>query len=91
MARRTTRLAAAFVAALALARPTLAEEPAEAPLAEAEEGLRELLVALELLIAAIPQYAMPEVLENGDIVIRRIQPPADADDANGDGVDETAI
>jgi len=91
MGRRAFRIAAALVAALLLAQPALAEEPPEAPLAEAEEGLRDLLLALELLIAVIPQYAMPEVLENGDIVIRRIQPPADPEDTDGDGVDETAI
>ena len=30
------------------------------------------LQALELMVSAIPQYAPPEVLENGDIIIRRL-------------------
>jgi hypothetical protein len=39
-----------------------------------KEATRELLRTLELFFSAIPQYAPPEVLENGDIIIRRIQP-----------------
>ena len=73
--------------------PLAADEAPEDPLAHAEEGMRQILTALQLLLATIPQYAMPEVLENGDIIIRRVQPetPADPDDANDDGIDETAI
>ena len=51
-----------------------------------EGGARMMLQALELFINTIPQYEKPEVLENGDIIIRRKpkdpdQPP---DDDNGD-------
>jgi len=91
--RRPRRLAALLAAGLLCATlPAAAEDD---PLAEAEDGLRRILGALELLISTIPQYAMPEVLENGDIIIRRLDPPAppedeaDPDDANGDGVLET--
>lgn len=75
------------------AAPVQAQETGDDPLAEAEEGMRRILSALQLLMATIPQYALPEVLENGDIIIRRVQPetPADPDDANNDGIEETAI
>ena len=38
------------------------------------EGMDKILKALDLLIQAVPQYAAPEVLENGDIIIRRLHP-----------------
>jgi hypothetical protein len=38
------------------------------------EGMSQILKALDLLIENIPQYAAPEVLENGDIIIRRLHP-----------------
>ncbi|NQV94402.1 MAG: hypothetical protein HQ482_04615 [Sphingomonadales bacterium] len=73
--------------------PVQAQETPDDPLAQAEEGMRRILTALQLLMATIPQYELPEVLENGDIIIRRVQPeiPPDPDDANSDGVEETAI
>lgn len=37
-------------------------------------GIDKILKALDLLIETIPQYAAPEVLENGDIIIRRLHP-----------------
>ncbi len=44
----------------------------------AEEALREgaekIMRALELMMLAVPQYEMPKVLENGDIIIRRRKP-----------------
>jgi len=73
--------------------PVQAQETTDDPLAQAEEGMRRILTALQLLMATIPQYELPEVLENGDIIIRRVQPetPVDPDDANSTGVEETAI
>ena len=38
------------------------------------EGMDKILKALDLLIQAVPQYAAPEMLENGDIIIRRLHP-----------------
>jgi len=38
------------------------------------EGMSQILKALDLLIENIPQYAAPEVLDNGDIIIRRLHP-----------------
>ena len=40
----------------------------------AREGLATLMMALESFIEAIPQYELPEVLDNGDIIIRRVHP-----------------
>lgn len=37
----------------------------------AVEGLSKLMDALSLFVDAIPQYSAPEILENGDIIIRR--------------------
>lgn len=54
------------------------------------EGMEKILKALDLLIQTIPQYAAPEVLENGDIIIRRLHPedkPKPLDEGQGD--DET--
>ena len=44
-----------------------AQEPGEL----AREGVARLLQALEVFIEMIPQYEMPELNENGDIIIRR--------------------
>lgn len=41
---------------------------------QAREGLATLMMALESFIESIPQYELPEVLENGDIIIRRVHP-----------------
>ena len=37
----------------------------------AKEAIQQLLRALELMIESIPQYELPEVNEDGDIIIRR--------------------
>jgi hypothetical protein len=44
---------------------------------EAVEGISRLLQALEMFVDSVPQFAAPEVLPNGDIIIRRIQPDKD--------------
>ena len=70
---------------LAAPFPAVAEEPSEAEPAPGElarEGVERLLQALEVFIEMIPQYELPELNENGDIIIRRKrdrgeQPPAD--------------
>ena len=40
----------------------------------AKEGIQSLLQAMELLLQTIPQYEMPVIDENGDIIIRRKHP-----------------
>jgi len=44
-----------------------------------EEGVASILEALDLLLGAVPQYAAPEVLPNGDIIIRRLHPEEEED------------
>ncbi len=61
------------------------EEPGEL----AREGMERMLRAIELMIEMIPQYELPEVLENGDIIIRRKNPPANEDEEEEPEVDET--
>ncbi|MFQ5764409.1 MAG: hypothetical protein ACE5GT_05730 [Rhodospirillales bacterium] len=39
-----------------------------------EDATRKILDAFELMLRAIPQYEAPEILDNGDIIIRR-RPP----------------
>jgi|GEM_PF-1028552 len=55
--------------------PAKAEEPKpslpDLPLQQLEESAKQFLTMLEYLIMAIPQYEAPELLENGDIIIRR--------------------
>jgi hypothetical protein len=52
--------------------------------AEAErlagEALTKMMKALDLLISTVPRYAAPEVLPNGDIIIRRLHPESDEDE-----------
>jgi len=79
--------AAAFGPCLALvplpatAGNAVPEQTAEkqAPGDVAREGLEQMMRALRLLVESIPQYELPEVLDNGDIIIRRKrggEPPA---------------
>lgn len=65
-------LVALAVMAAASMPATAAEEKGRSPEALAKEGVTKLLDALQLLIDEIPQYAAPEVLPNGDIIIRRL-------------------
>jgi len=46
----------------------------DAPAELLKEGTRQILKAFELFFRTIPQYESPEVLENGDIIIRRKHP-----------------
>lgn len=64
--------------------PVLARDQAPAPEIDkrAEEAIRQgveqILRGLELFMDSIPQYEMPKVLENGDIIIRRKRPKMEA-------------
>ena len=42
-----------------------------------EEGAKMIFEALDLVLKVIPQYEAPEILENGDIIIRRKNPEED--------------
>ena len=78
MKRRGHVLPAVVFAVLLAAAPTGAALAQEQGLSEREraeemarEGMERVMRALEMLMDSIPQYEMPEVNENGDIIIRR--------------------
>lgn len=68
------------------------DAPDGSPSEMAREGLEQMLRALRLLVQSIPQYELPEVLENGDIIIRRKhpQPGSDGPESAEPEFDETA-
>lgn len=62
--------------------------------AEAErlagEALTKIMRALNLMVDSVPQYAAPEVLPNGDIIIRRLAPEGSEEEpieTDGEGVE----
>ena len=61
--------------------------PQDSPSDLAREGLQQMMRALRLLVENVPQYELPEVLENGDIIIRRKRGTAPHEDPE---FDETA-
>lgn len=48
-----------------------AQPPSESAEELAHEGIKNLMRALRLMIDHIPQYELPVVQENGDIIIKR--------------------
>ena len=87
-------LSALLVCALGLSFFVLVPgEPARAAEAEEEDpkelarqGMERMLRAIELMIEMIPQYEMPEITEDGDIIIRRKrhgEPSPEDDDDEG--------
>ena len=76
---------------MVFAKPAAAQS--QDPNALAADGLEKLMRAMELFIGTIPIYEAPEVLPNGDIIIRRV-PPTTAEDPrwkrpDGETDDET--
>lgn len=65
---------AALLALAVLAAPSVAAEPRQTPSELLDEAGQKLVQALKMMLMAIPQYAAPEVNDNGDIIIRRIRP-----------------
>ena len=56
---------------------------------EASEALRGLLTLLEGIMESVPQYELPEVLDNGDIIIRRVpEEPEEAPEEEETGTAE---
>lgn len=49
-----------------------------APSELAREGMAKMLQALDKLIESVPQYWLPEITENGDIILRRKKPEGEA-------------
>lgn len=64
---------AALVGGTAVSGAARAEEN-KSPESLAAEGLQQVMRAMEMFISNIPLYEAPEVLPNGDIIIRRVQP-----------------
>lgn len=59
----------------------------------AREAIEQLMRALELMIDSIPQYELPEIDENGDIIIRRKRraPRPEPDQPGAPEIEETTI
>lgn len=72
---RAIFLAAVIGLGAAHGAPALAQDSTlEGAQQEAIDGLGKLLKALDLFVKSVPQFAPPEMLPNGDIIIRRIHP-----------------
>ena len=78
--RRATAAALALMLAAAPVAAVQAQSKPADPEALLEEGTKKILRAFELFIMTIPQYEIPEVLPNGDIIIRRKNPPGEGKD-----------
>lgn len=71
---RAFLLAALLATGPALAQSTPPRDTAKDAEDMAREAIDKLMRAMSMLIQSIPQYETPEMLPNGDIVIRRKQP-----------------
>ena len=86
-------LSALLGLSLSLAVATGPAKAAEEPPADTiERGAQMVLDGLRAFFLSIPQYETPEVLPNGDIIIRRVKPKSeqqdkpDGDDGDGKGL-----
>ena len=77
-----------IAAMLAVSLPISAQAEDKGAVEQLDKALQDVLEMLELMLKSVPQYEMPEVLPNGDIIIRRVQPedqpaekPAEDDDS----------
>jgi len=90
--RHPLGVAAAIALVLSLAVPLAADRPARADDADAGahaeldearrlalEAAGRMLRALDMFLGDLPQYAAPEVLPNGDILLRRLNPRQSGD------------
>ena len=50
------------------------ETPRQSPEELIEQATRDIMRIFQMLLQSIPQYQAPEILENGDIIIRRVHP-----------------
>jgi hypothetical protein len=67
-------LLAAVIAVAGIPAAHAEDSTLEGAQQEAVEGLSKLLQALGMFVKSVPQFSAPEVLPNGDIIIRRIHP-----------------
>ncbi|GAB2176494.1 hypothetical protein [Dongia sp. agr-C8] len=97
MFRVSSVRAAAVAAAFALSGSHSAAQAQDSTLQDAQkqavEGIGKLLEALQMFVKSVPQYAAPEVLPNGDIIIRRIpqkqEPAPEKPKTDDDGTSST--
>lgn len=72
---RPSRLFSILCVCTALAAsPAAASDQDGSPEDLAREGIGKIVSALEMLLMTIPTYEAPEILPNGDIIIRRVDP-----------------
>ncbi|MCR9220044.1 MAG: hypothetical protein NXI21_07435 [Alphaproteobacteria bacterium] len=72
---RRPLFALALTGALALSGGPAAAQSDDKSVDElAREGIGKIVAALEMLLLTIPTYEAPEILPNGDIIIRRKNP-----------------
>ena len=83
----------ALAVATASFQPTLAwarQDPEEAEPGETvREGLERMMRALERFIDMIPQYEVPELTDDGDIIIRRKRDDEPSEAEPEDRIDRT--
>jgi len=79
MSKRSKAVIMAVVLSAGLASGGVATAASDEPSTEdnVRDGLQRVLDAIELFFQNIPQYEAPEVLDNGDIIIRRKPPQPD--------------
>jgi hypothetical protein len=89
-------LSVALFAMPAAVSPALAGEHGEAAGEDdqsaeemAREGMEKILRALEKMMDSVPMYEMPEVTEEGDIIIRRKNPPKHDEEEEQPEMEET--
>ncbi|MEQ8602304.1 MAG: hypothetical protein RIB45_03215 [Marivibrio sp.] len=85
MFRPSRLLSAAAICVVLAAGPAAAgAEEKGSPEDLAREGLGKIVSALEMLLMTIPTYEAPEILPNGDIIIRRVDPLKPKEKERGD-------
>jgi len=71
--------------ALMLTNPTLSYAQSNQPPDQLmENGVKMILDAMKIFIQNLPQYEAPEVLDNGDIIIRRKRPENEKSNENSE-------
>lgn len=73
-------MALALIAGMTISARAETEAPNQPgnPFPQLEETAKRFFTMLEYLVMTIPQYEAPEILENGDVIIRRKHPKNEA-------------
>ncbi len=69
------KIKALALAGLLLATPAYAQSTTVPPETLARAAIEKMIMALQGVIANLPQYAAPEIDSDGNITIRRLNPP----------------